>query len=933
MLPLGASSLEWLRWIALLMVIAISGLAAAAVPTVTNILPPNGYSGGGTAVTIVGSGFTGATKVTIGGVAVTSLTVVTDGMINATTGPHAAGAVGVAVTTPGGSVNESELYVYGALQGGAGASWTDRSSAGTRIWGSIACSADGSKLVAGEWPGNIWTSSDGGGTWTKRPSAGSRDWVDIASSADGNKLAAVVGTPGDIWTSADGGASWTDRSSAGTRYWFSIASSADGSKLAAVHGNGGHLWTSTDSGATWIERSGPAIGGCTAIASSADGSKLAAVEFPGFIWTSTDGGATWTKGTSAGSRAWFSIACSADGSKLAAVANSSGIWTSTDGGAAWTERTSADSRGWWSIVCSADGSRLAAVANSGDIWTSPDGGATWTDRTNAGSRTWQAIASAADGSKLAAAVTNGGDIWTSGPANLTGTVPSVNIIPASASLNLGSSVTLTANLTSGMSPFTYAWRRNGVKIKGATGITFTLSNAQQATAGSYDVQVTNSIDTTTAMAASVTVSNPVIIVFPPLPQEANVGDAVTLGATVTGTGPLYYQWRFNTIPLINETNPTLSFTADASKSGVYDVVVTNVVGSVTSKPAAVRVLSPPVITSAPADQRVNAGAQAQFSVTAMGDSLSYQWRRNGVALAGKTGALLLLSNVQTSNQGSYDVVVKNSYGTVISPPAVLQLAALLEITSQPADMTANVDQIATFSVTATGPSMLTYQWYKNGQAVAGEKSASLSVLVADGSAAGIYTVMVTSGTSKATSTPATLRVNDSGLLVYNVTASGAKMRGVVSAPVTVTGTLILDRIHQRGAFVWFGKNGISNTFRTEINENLRCHSTGPVASSVTVVSRVTENGIAPDTNENLLWLKGSDSLLTLSPSDKTVGPQTMVGTLNSLVLDEGAEVETLSITGVLDAVSSSQARQTSETVERTINRLAAALQYKGYVRQ
>ena len=855
--------------------------------TVTTVLPPNGYTGGKTAVTIVGSGFTGATAVTLGGVAVTGLTVVTDGMITATTGVHAAGAVSVMVTTPGGLGTGAGLYTYGALPVAAGAAWLERSSAGARAWYSITSSADGSKLAAVVSGGDIWTSTDGGATWTDRSSAGVREWASIASSADGSKLAAVdAGSFGNIWTSTDGGATWTDRSSAGAREWQSIASSADGSKLAAVAS--GDIWTSTDGGATWIDRS------------------------------------------SAGSRTWASITSSADGSKLAAVdagGNLGDIWTSTDGGATWTDRTSAGARAWYFIASSADGSKLAAVELSHGIWTSTDGGATWTDRSSAGAGEWCSIASSADGSKLAA-VESLGDIWTSAS-----TPPVVNITVTSTTVNPGASVTFTVNVTGGSAPFNYQWRKNGVKITGATKSIYALSNVQKAAEGSYDVQVTNSFGTATADAATLNVNDPVVIVFPPISQAANVGDPVTLSVTPTGTAPLSYQWRLNTTPVDGETNPTLSFTADSTNGGNYDVVVTNVVGSATSKPATVTILAPPMITSPPTDQLVNAGAQVLFSVTATGDSLIYQWRRNGVALAGKTGSFLLLSNAQAANVGNYDVVVKNSYGTVISSPAALQLIALLNITSQPADVTANVGDTATFSVTASGPGVLAYQWYKKGQTITGAKSATLTVPVTDGSAAGVYTVMVTTGTLKATSTPASLRVSDGGLLLYNVIATGTTVQAETSTAVAVTGTLVLDRANQRGGLIWFGKSGTTNTFRTEINENLRTHSTGPVASSVTVITRVTETGTAPDMDENLLWLKGTDSLLTISTTDKTVGPQTIAGTLNSLVLDNGTQVQALTLTGVLDAASSGQARQSSETVERTINRLAVGWQFKGYAPQ
>jgi len=96
------------------------------------------------------------------------------------------------------------------------------------------------------------TIGDVGATWTERTSAGSRNWTSLASSADGTKLAAGVGNGGYIYTSTDSGATWTERTNAGSRDWKAIASSSDGSKLAA--GSSGYIYTSTDSGATWTER-------------------------------------------------------------------------------------------------------------------------------------------------------------------------------------------------------------------------------------------------------------------------------------------------------------------------------------------------------------------------------------------------------------------------------------------------------------------------------------------------------------------------------------------------------------------------------------------------------------------------------------------------------------------------------------------------------
>ncbi len=84
----------------------------APAPTVTAVAPNSGSTAGGTSVTITGTNLTGATAVTFGGTAAASFAVVNATTITATTSAHAAGAVNIVVTTPGGSGTGSNLYTY-----------------------------------------------------------------------------------------------------------------------------------------------------------------------------------------------------------------------------------------------------------------------------------------------------------------------------------------------------------------------------------------------------------------------------------------------------------------------------------------------------------------------------------------------------------------------------------------------------------------------------------------------------------------------------------------------------------------------------------------------------------------------------------------------------------------------------------------------------
>ncbi len=82
--------------------------------------------------------------------------------------------------------------------------------------------------------------------------------------------------------------------------------------------------------------------------------------------------------------------------------------------------------------------------------------------------------------------------------------------------------------------------------------------------------------------------------------------------------------------------------------------------------------TPPGIISQPTNQTVTVGGTATFSVVAGGTlPLSYQWNFNGTNIDGATNATLVLTNVQVGQTGSYNVLVTNLSGSVLSSNAVL----------------------------------------------------------------------------------------------------------------------------------------------------------------------------------------------------------------------------------------------------------------------
>lgn len=91
------------------------------------------------------------------------------------------------------------------------------------------------------------------------------------------------------------------------------------------------------------------------------------------------------------------------------------------------------------------------------------------------------------------------------------------------------------------------------------------------------------------------------IVTPPSDQTAVVGVAVTFEVTAVGSPPLNYQWRLGTgTPLAGATDSSFTLpNVQLSQSGVYNVVVSNAGGAVTSGPIVLAVTSPPPPAATP----------------------------------------------------------------------------------------------------------------------------------------------------------------------------------------------------------------------------------------------------------------------------------------------------------------------------------------------
>ena len=173
------------------------------------------------------------------------------------------------------------------------------------------------------------------------------------------------------------------------------------------------------------------------------------------------------------------------------------------------------------------------------------------------------------------------------------------------------------------------------KVTFATQPTLVLDHVDARHAGNYDVVVTDSSGTTTTSSVTVlTVLLPPEIKDQPANRTVAVGGSATFSVSATGTPPLNYQWFYDGKALADQTSRTLEVTAvDFSKAGKYTAVVTNLYGTVTSRVTFLTVGAPPAITTQPASQTVQPGANATLTTVVSGTGpFTYQWRLNGTQI-------------------------------------------------------------------------------------------------------------------------------------------------------------------------------------------------------------------------------------------------------------------------------------------------------------
>ncbi|MGC8887388.1 MAG: immunoglobulin domain-containing protein [Verrucomicrobiia bacterium] len=332
----------------------------------------------------------------------------------------------------------------------------------------------------------------------------------------------------------------------------------------------------------------------------------------------------------------------------------------------------------------------------------------------------------------------------------------------------GSDVSFSIGISGYPPPFGYQLRKGSVPltpyiITTASNYTFTLTNIQATDAGSYRIVVTNlATPGGVAGAASLTVLSPPVITVQPISRTVDPGANVNFTVTAVGTTPLYYQWYRNNVPISGATSTTLSVSNArvGVNDGAYTVVVTNIYGATTSQVAMLIVREPVFIVEHPTNLTVGVGGTAMFTVVpGGGEPYVYRWFFNITnEIVGQTNSTLVLTNVQLSQAGYYNVIVSNPMGSATSAVAELIVGTPPVIVTQPSNQTINAGSSAEFIVVATSQEPITYQWYFENMPLSGATNSLLHIDSVSQNNVGSYYVVVENIYGRVTSIVARLSI-------------------------------------------------------------------------------------------------------------------------------------------------------------------------------
>ncbi|WP_234733141.1 Ig-like domain-containing protein [Tellurirhabdus bombi] len=430
---------------------------------------------------------------------------------------------------------------------------------------------------------------------------------------------------------------------------------------------------------------------------------------------------------------------------------------------------------------------------------------------------------------------------------------------SSASVCVGSSLGLVAEVSGGVAPYQYGWRGpNGFVASGASA---SVPSASSLATGSYTVEVRDAQGcSATAVTASVLVKacdtgsdcNPQI-------SSTSICVGNTLVLTANGSYNSYL-WRGPNG--FSSTQPTVTIpNATVSMAGSYSLAVTGPNGCSGTAVAEAVVKPQPTISASASTTAICIGGSITLNVSLISPISAQQYLWTGPDGFSSTSKVAVVSNVQ--NSGTYKITLTDNtgcsasalVGITVYPKPTVSIQASPVCTGSPLTLTA---------VVAGNASSYQYSWQGPNGFTSSEKEPTIAA--ANSTHAGSYSVVVSDamGCTVVASTSVTV---------------GSQPLASNNGPACVGGSVQLSATAGASSYLWSGPNGFQSTQQSPVLTNVTSAQAGNYsvvvggvtgcsgAATTTVIVNASPQVSITSTVNGVLCQEGTITLAaTITPS-------------------------------------------------------------------
>lgn len=181
-------------------------------------------------------------------------------------------------------------------------------------------------------------------------------------------------------------------------------------------------------------------------------------------------------------------------------------------------------------------------------------------------------------------------------------------------------------------------------------------------------------------------------------------------------------------------------------------------GHVHATSKALRVGRETKISILPDHVEVCAGEPINLMVSAEGDFVTYQWKRDGVDIPNATANIYSITASDNSAEGTYAVLVSGRCGSLTSQPVSVRVVATTEIVRQPEEQSLQSGDRLELTMEANVQTA-DYQWHRNGSPIPHATTPSYVVEAVTTEHDGVYRCVVTASCGVVTSSAVRVRVD------------------------------------------------------------------------------------------------------------------------------------------------------------------------------